>query len=306
MTLTPGEAVLETPDGAGIFYRVVGQGPAAVYSHPFQNPTMRVAEIVPFRKRLSFVLPHPRGMNRSSEARTDHELSMDRLVEDLEELRRQLGVERWVVHGRSEGGFVALLYATRYPEAVAGLLLFATAPSYRYLVRQQGLFEPEHPGFRLLNATLWHALADPTDQHYSAHWAARARILVRARTLAQGLPVPDPPQPWPDVRDLDKHVKSEDIPAGAARRFRRFMLDIMSYDVRESLPDLHVPALVVAGRHDPYCTLDQSEELAALLPNAELVVLDEAAHAVTMDAGPAVERAVHDFLTRHALGAAED
>ncbi len=306
MRLSPGEAVLETSDGAGLFYRVVGHGPPAVYAHPFQNPTMRVAEVVPFRKRLTFVLPHPRGMVRSSEARTPEDLSMDRLVEDMEELRLHLGLERWLLHGRSEGGFLALRYAARNPQAVSGLVLFATAPSYRYLIRQQGLFEPDHPGFAYLNATLWRFLAEPTDQNYSAHWAARARILMRARALAQNRPVPDLPQPWPQVGDIPRHRRADDIPKGAALRFQRFMLDILAYDVREQLRQVQAPALIVAGRHDPYCTLDQAEELAGCLPGSELAVLDHAAHAVTMDAGPAVESAVHEFLTRHGLGARPD
>lgn len=302
MSLTPREAVLETADDAHIFYRVVGTGPPAIYVHPFQNPTTRVAEIIPYRSRLSFVLPHPRGMLRSSAARAPEELGLDRLVDDMEELRLRLQIERWVVHGRAEGGCVALLYATRYPDAVAGLILFASAPSYRYLAAQEGLFDPAHPGFALLNATLWRLLAEPSDRHYSAHWVARSRILMRARAIAQGKPVPESQPPWPTVDELARHRKSEDIAVGAALRFQRYMLDILSYDVRADLSTVAAPALVVAGRHDPYCPLEQSEELAALLPRAELLVLDHAAHAITMDAGPAIERAVHAFLTRHGLG----
>lgn len=301
MCLTPGDAVLETADGASVFYRIIGEGPPAIYVHPFQNPTTRVAEIVPYRARLSFVLPHPRGMARSSPARGADELSLERLVEDMEELRRHLCIERWVVHGRAEGGCTALLYATRYPASVAGLVLFATAPSYRYLARQEGLFDPDHPGFALLNATLWRVLAEPTDHNYSAHWAARARILMRARAIAQGRPLPDQPPPWPAVREMAAHRKSDDIPLGAARRFQRYMLDILSYDVRAELSAVQAPALIMAGRHDPYCTVDQSEELAALLPRAELMILDNAAHAITLDAGPVVEQRVHAFLARHGL-----
>lgn len=301
MTLQPGEGTLQTSDGASIFYRVVGQGAPAVYVHPFQNPTTRVAEIVPYRSRLSVALLYPRGMVRSSAARTPDELGLDRLVEDMEELRQHLGVERWLVHGRSEGGFVALLYATRYPQAVSGLILFATAPSYRYLARQEGLHDPDHPGFQVLNGTLWRLLAEPTDQHYMAHWGARARILLRARSQAQGQPVPAPLQTWPTLEELLASRRQEEIPQGAALRFQRFMLDIASYDVRPNLPAVTAPALIVAGRHDPYCTLDQSEELAALLPRSELVVLDQAAHALSMDAGPTVEQAVNDFLTRQGL-----
>jgi pimeloyl-ACP methyl ester carboxylesterase len=218
-------------------------------------------------------------------------------------VRAHLGVERWLVHGRSEGGFAALLYATRYPQAIWGLVLFATAPSYRYLTRQEGLYDPDHPGFRLLNDTLWRFLAEPTDRNYAAHWGVRARILLRARSHAQGQTVPPALQTWPTLDQLFSSRRQEDVAAGAAARFQRFMLDVLSYDVRPDLPAVTAPALIVAGRHDPYCTLDQAEELAGLLPQSALLVLDRAAHAISADGGAAVEQAVKEFLTRHNLGA---
>ncbi|WP_257883323.1 alpha/beta fold hydrolase [Hymenobacter sp. DG01] len=45
------------------------------------------------------------------------------MVQDLEELRQQLGLESWVVMAHSFGGTIATEYAVRYPQRVRGLVL---------------------------------------------------------------------------------------------------------------------------------------------------------------------------------------
>src|SRR5947207_14909608 len=49
--------------------------------------------------------------------------SLEQTVVAMEEKRRFLGVERWVIWGMSGGSFLGQLYAYRYPAAVAGLIL---------------------------------------------------------------------------------------------------------------------------------------------------------------------------------------
>jgi proline iminopeptidase len=45
------------------------------------------------------------------------------IVEDIERLRRQLGIERWLVSGGSWGSMLAMIYAIAHPERVLGLVL---------------------------------------------------------------------------------------------------------------------------------------------------------------------------------------
>lgn len=45
------------------------------------------------------------------------------LIEDIEALRKELGIESWVLSGGSWGTTLSLLYAIRYPERVQGLIL---------------------------------------------------------------------------------------------------------------------------------------------------------------------------------------
>jgi len=54
-----------------------------------------------------------------------------RLIEDIEALRRHMGIERWLVSGRSWGATLALAYAEAHPDAVSELVLVAVTTTSR-------------------------------------------------------------------------------------------------------------------------------------------------------------------------------
>jgi proline iminopeptidase len=84
------------------------------------NPTMR-RFFDPARWRVA--LFDQRGCGRSRpNASLDENTTWD-LVEDIERLRRRLGVEKWTVFGGSWGSTLALAYAIKHPDRVAGLIL---------------------------------------------------------------------------------------------------------------------------------------------------------------------------------------
>ena len=58
-------------------------------------------------------------------------LTTSRMVEDLEQLRGHLGVERWLVAGGSWGSTLALAYAEAHPDRVTGLVLYAVTTGSR-------------------------------------------------------------------------------------------------------------------------------------------------------------------------------
>jgi len=65
----------------------------------------------------------PRGHGQSSPVRDSRDMRLETITRDLEAVRLQLGVERWVLEGYSGGCLLALTYALRYPDAVAGLIV---------------------------------------------------------------------------------------------------------------------------------------------------------------------------------------
>jgi proline iminopeptidase len=84
------------------------------------NPTMR-RFFNPSRWRA--VLFDQRGCGRSRPNASLEDNTTWDLVEDIERLRQQLGFDTWTVFGGSWGSTLALAYAIRHPERVAGLIL---------------------------------------------------------------------------------------------------------------------------------------------------------------------------------------
>lgn len=69
------------------------------------------------------------------------------LVQDIERLRSELGIEHWHVYGSSWGTTLALAYALSHPERVSGMILAAIATTTReeidFLYGGAGMFLPE-------------------------------------------------------------------------------------------------------------------------------------------------------------------
>ena len=84
------------------------------------NPTMR-RFFDPTRWRM--VLFDQRGCGRSRPNASLENNTTWALIEDIERLRVQCGVEKWTVFGGSWGSTLALAYAITHPERVAGLIL---------------------------------------------------------------------------------------------------------------------------------------------------------------------------------------
>lgn len=84
------------------------------------NPTMR-RFFDPARWRVALFDQRGCGKSRPNAYLEDN--TTWALVEDIERLRRHLGIERWTVFGGSWGSTLALAYAIKYPERVDGLVL---------------------------------------------------------------------------------------------------------------------------------------------------------------------------------------
>src|SRR5262245_54265016 len=114
---------------------------------------------------------NPRGAGNSSPALSPDDLSMRRLAEDLERLRERLGHARWVVAGSSAGGYVGLLYAVAYPDALQGLILAATAPSGRFRPDPDCIYNPERAEWARIQAARDRALTADATSDDVRRWA---------------------------------------------------------------------------------------------------------------------------------------
>jgi pimeloyl-ACP methyl ester carboxylesterase len=59
-----------------------------------------------------------------------------------------------------------------------------------------------------------------------------------------------------------------------------------------------VPVLIVCGDHDLLTPLDHSREIASVLPEAELVVIEGGGHVVLLERAEEVDEAIEEFLEK--------
>ena len=105
-------------EGVGLHVGVSGQGPDVVVltGGPGCVQYLERDEIAPTDHRAWY--PEPRGVGRSSGG--PH--TMERAIDDLEDIRANVGVSTWIVLGHSWGCDLGVRYAVEHPEAVSGVV----------------------------------------------------------------------------------------------------------------------------------------------------------------------------------------
>jgi pimeloyl-ACP methyl ester carboxylesterase len=206
-------------------------------------------------------------------------------VADLEELRRDWGLERLTLAGYSWGGLLALLYAVEFPSRVDRLALVSPAPAWTEARRE---FESRF-GARNLAPGLQderRALRESGLRgHDPAEYARRQFQLSVAPYFF------DPAR----ARDLTPFRVT-------GRTQQEVWRSLDGYDLRPALSRLHVPALLIQGVED-VIPLEATRALADLL-GAELHLLAASGHVPYVEAFEEFVRLMDGFLPK--LGAGPD
>lgn len=106
--------------GQGIPLVLVSGGPGTShhYFHPHFQEATKFSEVIFYDLR---------GVGLSDRVPGEEGYSIDQAVEDLDALRQKMGYEKWAVLGLSFGGVITQLYALKYPERIAGMVLLSSA-----------------------------------------------------------------------------------------------------------------------------------------------------------------------------------
>jgi len=262
------------PDG-----RAMREKPVAFIIHggPGGDHSSFKPVMSPLAERMQLVYFDHRGQGRSAHG-DPAKYTLDENVEDMEALRRHLGLGPIVSIGTSYGGMVALAHAARYPTAVSHLIAVVTAAHGGFIKRAQEILEERGtPEQREVAAPVWQgAMMDRAQMQrfyavmgplYSRRHDPAAAALGHERTLHE-------PEPL-------------------NRAFGGFLRD---FDLRPELGRITAPTLVIAGRHDWICPPEFSEEIARLIPRAELRIFENSSHSIRADEPQALLDAIAGFV----------
>jgi pimeloyl-ACP methyl ester carboxylesterase len=216
-----------------------------------------------------------RGTGRSDRPAMNYTTRM--FADDAVEMLDALGIDE-PVHavGHSMGGRVAQWIALDHPERVRSLVLASSGPGpIDDRPRTPGI-SPEHvvefvdlgwPGYNeehLRGSNMFfQAPPEMIERFVATHRGQFGTDLVSY------------------LRHLDARVR---------------------HDTKDLLSDLTAQTLVIVGAEDHYSSLghlETSQYLAETLPNAELIVIPEVAHAIHIETAETFNKAVGEFLSRH-------
>jgi proline iminopeptidase len=301
-------AYLDVGDGHRIFVEEVGNGRPALFLHGGPGSGFRPEQHALFdHRRHRAIFFDQRGAGRSQPERSITENTTDHLIADIEMIRRSLGVDRWLVVGGSWGATLALAYAERFPEQVSGLVLRSVFLGTRAELEWAFLEAPRRfrpdmlrdflsilsPGERddPLGA-YWRRILDPdpvVSLPASWAWHDAERILSEVAPRATRIEIGRSTRaPAPSTPRMEAHYFSNDC-------FLR--PDQLIADSRR----LHgIPAIIVQGRYDLLCPPDTSASLAADWPDAHIVLVENAGHAMSEPGVFAAVRSAIDNISERA------
>jgi 3-oxoadipate enol-lactonase len=194
---------------------------------------------------------------------------LDDLVDDLETLRAELGIERAHFIGHSLGGMIGPAYARRYPQHVISLGLLSTAA---------GRTADDSAKVKGVVAAMEEKGIPPVLETLKDRWFTPEFGQKRPEVIANRL----------------KQVIETD--AGV------FLNVFHIYAETEMAPWLHEvksPSLVLTGEFDGGCPPRLNEFIAGELENSELVILEGLRHAILLEAPERVAGPVGAFLAKH-------
>ncbi len=116
---------LEMRDKVNLYVKQSGQGIPCIFVHGGPGEGSLDFELLGGNELEGFmnmIYFDQRGSARS-EGDEETDYSIDRLVEDMEEIREKLGISKWIVMAHSFGGIIATNYAHKYREAIDKLIL---------------------------------------------------------------------------------------------------------------------------------------------------------------------------------------
>ncbi|MFE2599691.1 prolyl aminopeptidase [Streptomyces sp. NPDC059396] len=269
-------------------------------------------------ERYRVVLFDQRNCGRSTPHASDPATDMrhnttDHLIADMERLRVQLGIERWLLYGGSWGSTLILAYAERHPERVSEIVIAGVTTTRRSEIdwlykgagrifpeaweRFQagaGLPESERDG-DLLTAggdlvAAYARLTESPDpavrERATADWCAWEDAVLSQEP--NGSPAPYTGRPPADRLALVRIC---------ARYFAHGAWLEEGVLLREAGRLAGIPGVLVHGRLDLGGPLGTAWELAKAWPDARLVVVEDAGH-MGSDAGRGEVRAALDAFAR--------
>ena len=263
------------PDGIPVLF--VHGGPGAgcgKYDRRFFDP--EVYRIVLFDQR---------GAGRSRPHASLENNSTQKLVEDMETIRQHLGIEQWVLFGGSWGSTLSLVYAQTYPERVLGMVLRGI-----FLCRREDIHWFYQEGASRLFPDMWEAFVQQIPEDERGDMVSAYYRQLTGENQIQQMAAAKAWSGWEGrtatlkpCQDLVDSFTEPHRALSLARIEAHYFVNDSFLAPNQIIANAHrlagIPGVIVHGRYDVICPLDNAYALHKAWPGSELHIIREAGHA---------------------------
>jgi proline iminopeptidase len=211
--------------------------------------------------------------------------TLERYTEEVEEVRRGLGLENFVLYGHSWGGMLAIEYALRYPQHLRGLVISNMTAGIQALQKRTAAIKSWLPSEKLARLRALEAKQDYDNPEY-------ARIMMEDLYPQMLCRI----QPWPEpvtrsFRLMNGNIyeqmqgKSEFLVTGNLKNWERW----------ERLHEIKTRALTIGAHYDEMDP-DDMVKMAKMMPNATSFICHDGSHLCMWDDQQAYFRGLISFL----------
>jgi pimeloyl-ACP methyl ester carboxylesterase len=261
-------------NGIDIYYEVQGEGePMVLIPYLAADQACYAFQVAEYAKHFTCFSVDLRGAGRSGKPEGDYTTEL--LADDVAAFMQAAGIGQAHIFGLSLGAATGMWLAARHPERVKSLSLHSA----------------------------WDA-SDPFLHVVVQGWQLMAQALESVTEMViQGI------FPWcltpelyaarPDYIDaLAKFVRGRPMPPVDA--FVRQSRAVLGHDATAVLGSIQAPTLITFGRHDQVTSTRFAAPLTERIPNTELIVFEDCAHAPIYENVEGFNAQTLAFLQRHA------
>jgi proline iminopeptidase len=212
------------------------------------------------------------GCGFSDRPEDDSLWTVDGYRDEVEEVRRALGLDRFVLYGHSWGGMLGMEYALRYPQHLSGLVISNMTASCAAYVRHAEQLLAALPASAIAVIQRHRATGD----YQAAEYQDVLFKEVYRRHFCRLDPWPEPVQR--SLRTINSHIYN--LMQGPDEF--NIVGNFKDWDIWDRLKDIRVPTLLIGARYDEMDP-DQIRRMGTLIPHSRVVICPEGSHLALYD-----------------------
>lgn len=254
-------------NGSKVFYKTLGQGEPLVVVHggPVMDHLYFLPHFEELAKDYQLIFYDQRACGRSSIDVDTATMNLVGFVEDIEQIRQALKLERINLLGHSWGGLLAMKYVIKYPENLDHLILSnSMAPSVADWQLEGGRVSER-------------ATNKDREDRQTIMESGALQANDPSKAIEKLLRISFRPQMY-DTTNLSK--LNLYVPQDYMQRSQIFGLlgpDLSDFNLYPDLSKIACPTLVVYGSEEPAVSLF-AKKMTDSLPNAELAIIENSGH----------------------------